>query len=118
MSSIAFERISFHSKNPLPKWVERHSPTVTLLGIDEDGNLSAHVGFWSPGMGIPPQEVTLIPETKELRAQLKHLEHIQGDQCCRRHLHLPLDYPTHRLTLTTEDERKTPHHARNYHLPR
>ena len=78
MSSIAFERVSFHSKNPLPKWVERHSPTVTLLGIDEDGNLSARVGFWSPGMEIPPQEVALIPETKELRAQLKHLEHIHA----------------------------------------
>lgn len=77
MSSIAFERVSFHPKNPLPKWVERHSPTVTLLGI-EDGNLSARVGFWSPGMEIPSQEVTLIPETEELCAQLKHLEHIHA----------------------------------------
>lgn len=96
MSSIAFERVSFHPKSPLPKWVEHHSPTVTLLGIDEDGNLSAHVGFWSPGMEIPPQEVTLIPETKELRAQLKHLEYI----------HAPIeeyDYElNHRETSVTE----------------
>lgn len=77
MSSIAFERVSFRPKNPLPKWVERHSPTVTLLGI-EDGNLSVRVGFWSPGIEIPPQEATLIPETEELCAQLKHLEHIHA----------------------------------------
>lgn len=77
MSSIAFERVSFHPKNPLPKWVEHHSPTVTLLGI-EDGNLSARVGFWSPGIEIPPQDVTLVPEAEELRAQLKYLEHIHA----------------------------------------
>ena len=78
MSSIAFEHVSFRPKNPLSKWVEHHSPTVTLLGIDEDGNLSARIGFWSPGMEIPPQEATLIPETEELRAQLKYLEHIHA----------------------------------------
>lgn len=78
MSSIAFKRVSFQPKNPLPEGVERHTPVVTLLGIDEDGNLSAQVGFWSPGIEIPPQEVTLIPETKELRAQLKHLEYIHA----------------------------------------
>lgn len=78
MSSIAFEYVSFRPKNPLPKGRERHAPVVTLLGIDKDGNLSAQVGFWSPGIEILPQEVTLIPETEELRAQLKHLEHIHA----------------------------------------
>ena len=77
MSSIAFEYVSFRPKNPLPKGMERHAPVVTLLGI-EDGNLSARVGFWSPGIEIPSQEVTLIPETEELCAQLKHLEHIHA----------------------------------------
>jgi hypothetical protein len=77
MSSIAFEYVSFRPKNPLPEGVERHAPVVTLLGV-EDGNLSARVGFWSPGIEISPQEVTLIPETEELRAQLKHLEHIHA----------------------------------------
>lgn len=77
MSSIAFERVSFRPKNPLPEGVERHAPVVTLLSV-EDGNLSARVGFWSPGVEIPPQEVTLIPETEELCAQLKHLEHIHA----------------------------------------
>lgn len=77
MSSIAFEYVSFRSKNPLPEGMERHAPVVTLLGI-EDGNLSARVGFWSQGIEIPSQEVTLIPETEELCAQLKHLEHIHA----------------------------------------
>lgn len=77
MSSITFEYVSFRPKNPLPEGMERHAPVVTLLGI-EDGNLSARVGFWSPGIEIPSQEVTLIPETEELCAQLKHLEHIHA----------------------------------------
>lgn len=95
MSSIALKDVSFRTETPLSEEVKRHAPVVTILGID-NGNLSVRLGFWSPGIEIPPQEVTLVPETEELRVQLKHLEHI----------HAPIeeyDYElNHRETSVTE----------------
>lgn len=77
MSSIALKDVSFRTETPLSEEVKRHAPVVTVLGID-NGNLSVRLGFWSPGIEIPPQEVTLVPETEELRVQLKHLEYIHA----------------------------------------